>query len=184
VKSFLRCFFLLVTGCAWGGTETLVWFNALARKFSESCPLGNGRLGARMFGEMNEERFVLNESSLWSGSKQDADQPNAAKALPEIRRLLLAGKNAEAERLVNANFSSKGVGSNRGHGGSVPYGSYEVLGNLQLSFSGASTNPLITGYRRELDLAEAVARVEFTRDGVAFRREAFARLPAASPKVR
>ncbi len=66
-----------------------------------------------MFGGVNEERIVLNESSVWSGSRQDADRPDAYKVLPEIRQLLLEGKNAEAEALVNANFTCKGPGSGR-----------------------------------------------------------------------
>src|SRR5256714_3561467 len=81
--------------------DKVIWFDAPATHFTESCPLGNGRLGAMVFGGVTEECIVLNESGMWSGSPQDADRPDAAKALPEIRRLLLEGKNAEAERLVN-----------------------------------------------------------------------------------
>ena len=184
MKSLLPGLLGLIAACVCGAAETSVWFDAPAGKFTESCPLGNGRLGAMMFGGVDEERFVLNESSLWSGSKQEADRTNAVKALPEIRRLLLAGRNTEAESLVNANFTCKGVGSNRGHGGRVPYGSYEVLGNLRLRFVGVSTNAPVTGYRRELDLAEAVARVEFKRDGVVFRQEAFVSAPDEAIVIR
>ena len=70
-------------------SETTIWFDAPATNFTESCPLGNGRLGAMMFGGVDEERIVLNESSMWSGSHQAADRPDAYKVLPEIRRLLL-----------------------------------------------------------------------------------------------
>src|SRR5580700_10103596 len=70
-------------------SETTIRFDAPAKDFTESSPLGNGRLGAMMFGGVNEERIVLNESSVWSGSRQDADREDAYKALPEIRRLLL-----------------------------------------------------------------------------------------------
>ena len=66
-----------------------------------------------MFGGVNEERIVLNESSVWSGSRQDADRPDAYKALPAIQRLLLEGKNSEAEALVNAQFICQGPGSKR-----------------------------------------------------------------------
>src|SRR6266853_1809906 len=108
--------------CGNGQTEaasadTTIWFDTPGKDFSESCPLGNGRLGAMFFGGVNEERIVLNESSVWSGSKQDADREGAAKVLPEIRRLLLEGKNVEAEALVNANFTCKGPGSGDGSGG-------------------------------------------------------------------
>src|SRR5271156_5530109 len=91
--------------------ETTIWFDKPAKDFTESSPMGNGRLGAMMFGGVDEERIVLNESSVWSGSRQDADRPDAAKALPEIRRLLVAGKNTEAEALVDANFTCIPPGS-------------------------------------------------------------------------
>src|SRR5476649_2433346 len=81
--------------------ETTIWFDAPAKNFTESSPLGNGRLGAMMFGGVDDERIVLNESSVWSGSRQDADRPDAYKVLPEIQKLLLEGKNPEAETLVN-----------------------------------------------------------------------------------
>src|SRR6266851_6639787 len=114
--------------------EATIWFNAPARDFTESSPMGNGRLGAMMFGGVNEERIVLNESSVWSGSRQDADRPDAYKVLPEIQKLLFEGKNSEAEALVNANFTCKGPGSSGGTGNGQ-YGCYQVLGNLHLPFS-------------------------------------------------
>lgn len=85
-----------------------IWFDEPGLKFQQSLPLGNGRLGAMVFGGVPEERIVLNESSVWAGSRQDADRPNAAEVLPEIRRLLLEGKNFEAEALVNKNFICQG----------------------------------------------------------------------------
>src|SRR5712671_1249098 len=148
--------------------ETTIWFDAPAKNFTESSPLGNGRLGAMVFGGVDEERIVLNESSVWSGSPQDADRPDAYKVLPEMQKLLLEGKNPEAEALVNANFTCKGPGSGGGQ-----YGCYQVLGNLHLSFLPDETNLPVTNYRRELSLNEAVASVHFVRDGVKFNREMF-----------
>ena len=153
-------------------SETTVWFDAPAKNFTESSPLGNGRLGAMMFGGVDDERIVLNESSVWSGSRQDADRPGAYKVLPKIQKLLLAGKNPEAEALVNANFTCKGPGSGGGQ-----YGCYQVLGNLHLSFFPDDTNAPITNYRRELDLNDAVANLQFNRGGVEFQREMFASAP-------
>src|SRR5258706_2602081 len=141
--------------------ETTIWFDAPAANFTESTPLGNGRLGAMMFGGANEERIVLNESSVWSGSRQDADRSEAYKVLPEIRKLLLEGKNPEAEALVNANFICKGPGSGGGTG-KGQYGCYQVLGNLHLTFPNDSQAP-VENYRRELNLNDAIARVEFRR---------------------
>ena len=124
-----------------------------------------------MFGGVEEERIVLNESSVWSGSRQDADRPDAYKVLPEIRRLLLEGRNPEAEALVNANFTCKGPGSS-----GAQYGCYQVLGNLHLAFTSAP-NAAVEGYRRELDLNNAVTRMQFTRNGIKFSREMFVSAP-------
>ncbi|HTA29703.1 MAG TPA: glycoside hydrolase family 95 protein [Candidatus Cybelea sp.] len=152
-------------------SETTIWFDKPAENFTESSPLGNGRLGAMMFGGVDDERIVLNESSVWSGSRQDADRPDAYKVLPEIQKLLLEGKNPEAEALVNANFTCQGPGS-----GGAQYGCYQVLGNLHLSFPG-DTNLPVTNYRRELNLNDAVASVQFSRGGVKFNREMFSSAP-------
>jgi alpha-L-fucosidase 2 len=155
--------------------ETMIWFDIPATNFTESTPLGNGRLGAMMFGGVDEERVVLNENSVWSGSRQDADRPGAYKALPEIQRLLLEGKNSEAEALVNAQFVCQGPGSKEGTGDSQ-FGCYQTLGNLHLSFSGETNTP-VENYRRELNLNDAVAHLEFSRAGVTFTREMFAGAP-------
>ena len=153
-------------------SETTIWFDQPANNFTESSPLGNGRLGAMMFGGVDDERIVLNESSVWSGSRQDADRPDAYKVLPEIRRLLLEGKNADAEALVNTNFTCKGPGS-----GGAQYGCYQVLGNLRLSLQSGDTNLPVTNYRRELDLNNATTDLKFNRGGVKFEREMFASKP-------
>jgi len=97
-------------------------------------------------------------------SRQDADREDAYKVLPEIRRLLLAGKNPEAESLVNANFTCKGPGSGGGQ-----YGCYQVLGNLHLTFSSGDTNLPVTDYQRKLDLNDAVTDLRYDRGGVEFR---------------
>ena len=163
--------------------DTTVWLDAPAKNFMESTPLGNGRLGAMDFGGLTNDRIVLNEDSLWSGSVQNADRTNASAALPEIRRLLLAGKNEEAERLVNETFTCAGPGSGSGRGANLPYGSYEILGNLWLKFQCADTNAA-TGYRRELDLATATSHTEFSRGGVKFSRDIFVSAPDQAVVVR
>ncbi len=155
--------------------ESTIWFDTPATNFTQSSPLGNGRLGAMMFGGVNDERIVLNESSVWSGSRQDADRPEAYKVLPEIQKMLLAGKNSEAEALMNAKFTCKGPGSSGGTGDGQ-YGCYQVLGNLRLSFLD-DTNAPTRSYRRELNLNEAVAQMKFSRGGVTFTREMFVSAP-------
>ena len=140
-----------------------------------------------VFGGIAEERIVLNETGMWSGSPQDADRPAAFRSLPEIRRLLLAGKNVEAEALVNQHFTSAGLGSARGRGANAPYGSYQTLGNLRLKFHypapPASTQSKIensdtnispaTDYRRELDLATAITRITYRLGEITYTREMF-----------
>jgi len=166
-----------LAGAAPRDESRYVRLDAPGNHLFESTPLGNGRLGAALYGGVGLERIVLNESGLWSGSPQEADRPDAHKVLPEIRRLLLAGKNHEAEALVNAHFTCAGAGSGRGVGANVPFGCYQTLGSLQLAF-GPDGDGAVTGYRRELDLAEAVGRVTFEKDGVRFAREAFVSAPA------
>lgn len=162
---------------ALNAADRVIRLDAPATLFTESSPLGNGRLGAMLFGGVSEERIVLNESGMWSGSPQEADRTDAAEALPEIRRLLLEGKNGEAEKLVNERFTCAGKGSGRGRGANLPYGSYQLLGDLKLKFVHSGAAAPFTNYRRELDLANAVARIGYTQDGVRFTREGFVSAP-------
>jgi len=152
-----------------------LWYRRPATDWLESLPLGNGRLGASVFGGVDEERLVLNEGTLWSGSREDADRPDAARYLPEIRRLLLAGRNVEAEKLVYEHFTCRGQGSGRARGMNLPYGSYQMLGDLRLRFAESLSE--ITNYRRDLNLAEATAHVEFELRGAKYSREAFVSAP-------
>ena len=157
-----------------GDSSTKIWFQEPATKFHEALPLGNGRIGAMIFGGTDEDRIILNESSLWSGSKQDSDRPGAYEFLPEIRKLLLEGRNLEAEKLVNEKFVCNTAGSGN-KPGDAAFGCYQTLGNLRLKFDDASTP--VEGYRRELDLATAKARVDYSRNGVRFEREYFTSAP-------
>ena len=156
-------------------SDLLLWLNTPATQFTQSIPLGNGRLGAMVFGGVAEDTIALNESSLWSGSTQDADRADAGSYLPEIRKLLIDGKNAEAEKLVYDHFTCKGKGSGWGGGKDVPYGSYQTLGSLKLVFPAGNNG--VSGYRRQLDLKTAISRVEYGQNGVQFLREAFVSAP-------
>src|SRR6476469_1285549 len=143
VAASAACFSLTAAQLSSVTPETVIWMDAPAKNFTESSPMGNGRLGAMMFGGVDVERIVLNESSVWSGSRQEADRIGAHKVLPEIRRLLLEGKNPEAEALVNSHFTCEGPGSAGGQ-----YGCYQVLGNLHLTFQSYDTNAPVRDYRR------------------------------------
>ncbi|MFO1521770.1 MAG: glycoside hydrolase N-terminal domain-containing protein [Kiritimatiellia bacterium] len=126
--------------------STKLEYSAPAQKFYESMPIGSGRIGAMVLGGVDEERIILNESSVWSGSPDDGDRPGAHQALPEIRKLLAEGKNPEAQAMVNANFTCQGRGSGHGSGANVPFGCYQVLGNLRLRFAApAAAGATLTG---------------------------------------
>ncbi|MCH5377038.1 MAG: glycoside hydrolase family 95 protein, partial [Planctomycetes bacterium] len=113
--------------------STTLWYARPAASWQrEALPIGNGRLGAMIFGGVGHERIALNEESVWSGSRTENNRDDASENLPEIRRLLLAGKNAEAEALVNQSFTCKGAGSGRGGGARVPFGCYQALGDLHI----------------------------------------------------
>lgn len=150
-------------------------FDAPATNFMESSPLGNGRLGVMIFGDPRHERIVLNESGMWSGSPQDADRDDAAKALPEIRRLLLEGKNLEAEALVNETFTCAGAGSGFGTGKDDPYGCYQTFGQLWLDF--VSEAPF-EDYQRRLDLERALVDISYRQAETTYRWEGFVSKPA------
>ena len=171
---------LLVLGATLRAADptTTLLFDKPAAGFHESLPLGNGRIGAMVFGGVNEERIVLNESSVWSGSRDNqADRPDAHKALPEIRRLLLEGRNAEAEELVNKNFTCQGAGSGHGSGADVPFGCYQTLGNLWLRFGDGQMPSESEDYRRTLNLRTASASISYQREGRSFSREHFVSAP-------
>jgi len=132
-----------------------LWADKPAASFVEAYPIGTGRLGAMVFGGVQNERIVLNESSLWSGSPQDADRPDAAAKLPAIKQLLLEGKNVEAEKLVNETFVCAGPGSGGGKAKDLAFGCYQVLGDLEFTFMDKEGQPIggeVKEYRRWLDL--------------------------------
>jgi len=147
----------------------------------KAFPVGNGFLGAMVFGDVNQERIQLNEKSLWSGSVDDNDNPDAAKYIPEIRNLLFAGKYREAAELTNKTQVCKGKGSGQGSGASVPFGCYQTLGDLKINFSKKST---FNNYYRELDLITGIALTSYEQDGVRYKREVFASYPDRALVIR
>lgn len=156
-------------------SDTMLWYRQPATSWNEALPVGNGRLGAMIFGGIDSERLQLNEGSLWSGAPQDADNPAAAAALPRVRQLLFEGQYAEAEALANPALSAGTKGSGFGQGGRLPFGCYQTLGDLRIDFQHAAGVP--TNYRRELDLTTATARVRYELGGVRFEREVIASYP-------
>ncbi len=149
-----------------------IWFKEPAANWEATLPLGNGHIGMMPDGKITKETIVLNDITLWSGGFQDADNPEAAKYLPEIRNLLFEGKNDKAQELIFKTFVCKGAGSGHGKGSRVPYGSYEILGNLHLDFK-TDTTAVPENYERSLNIDDAVAHTDFTLNGVRYRREYF-----------
>jgi alpha-L-fucosidase 2 len=151
-----------------GFRNSPAWLRAL--------PLGNGSLGAMVYGDVAVERVRLNEETLWSGVPQDADNPDALAALPEIQRLLIERRYAEAQKLTYEKMVCRGRGSGNGHGFDVPYGSYQTLGDLRIAFDGHDAGD-VEDYRRELWLASAAAHVEYRVGELIYRREFFVSHP-------
>jgi alpha-L-fucosidase 2 len=178
MKKTKYTFLLILLSQSFGFSQTNpleLWYNRPASVWEETIPLGNGRLGLMPDGGVNTEKLVLNDITLWSGSPQDANNYNAYNSLPKIKQLLLAGKNVEAEKLVNENFICTGPGSGSGSGANVQFGCYQVLGNLTLDFDYGkpSKDVELEKYNRNLNLQTAVASTQFAVDGVVYTREYF-----------
>ncbi len=140
----------------------------------KALPLGNGSLGLMVFGDVNQERIQLSEESMWSGSPNENDNPDAYPAQAEIRKLLFEGKYKEATELTNKTQVCVGEGSGHGSGADVPFGSFQTLGDIRIDFGKKSG---YENYYRELDLEEAVVRVTYSQDDVSFTREIFSSYP-------
>ncbi|HEY4414563.1 MAG TPA: glycoside hydrolase family 95 protein [Verrucomicrobiae bacterium] len=137
-----------------------LWYQHPAEKWTEALPLGNGRLGAMVFGGSDSEHLQLNEDTLWAGGPYSPDNTNALAALPEVRRLIFDGKYDAADRLIRNNLMAVPLRQ-------LPY---ETVGDLFLDFP---TNGPVENYRRDLNLDMAVASVTYTMNGVHFKREMF-----------
>ncbi len=139
----------------------LLWYDKPASEWTEALPVGNGRLGAMIFGGPGAEQLQLNEDTLYAGSPYDPNNPAALEALPEARRLIFAGKYKEAHDLVGAKMMAQPIKQ-------MPY---EPVGDLKLTFAGHSE---ATNYRRQLDLDTAIAAVSYQVGPTTFTREVFA----------
>lgn len=138
-----------------------LWYRQPATQWVEALPVGNGRLGAMVFGGVATERLQLNEDTLWSGPTLTWNTPDAQAALPAVREAIFAGDYVEADRRAKA---LQGAFTQ----------SYQPLGDLHLHFAhGDST----TAYRRDLDLDSATATTQYTVDGVTYTRTVFASTP-------
>lgn len=140
--------------------QLLLWYDEPAGQWTDALPIGNGRLGAMVFGDPEFELLQLNEDTLYAGRPYDPNNPEALKALPEVRRLIFEGRYREAHELVGAKMMARPLKQ-------MPY---QPVGMLRIAF----THGTVTNYRRQLDLNTAIASVTYKEGPVTFTREAFA----------
>ena len=147
-----------------------IWFDHPADKWEEALPIGNGRLGAMIFGGMERERIALNQDSIWYGGPIDRVNPDAKEYLPQVRSLLLQGKIPEAEELLRLAFSGTPQSERP----------YQPLGNLEILYQKSKTENSDCGesiYRRELELDNGIVTELCRGTGQSVRKEYFASFP-------
>jgi alpha-L-fucosidase 2 len=165
-QTFIILFLLWsVVGFAQSQQQLKLWYKQPSGSTWENAlPIGNGRLGAMIFGNTDKEIIQLNEHTVWSGGPNRNDNPLALDSLDTIRELIFQGKQKEAERIANRVIITK-----KSHGQM-----FQPVGNLQLAFDG---HDKYTNYYRELDIERAITKTSYTVDGVTFTREAIASFP-------
>ena len=142
-----------------------LWYRKPARKWeTEALPVGNGRLAAMVFGGVDRERIQFNEETVWDGQYIDRIQPEGLKSLPEIQRLLFAGKHKEATSMANKTML----------GDPKRIDSYQTLGDLLIDFPDAAE---VKQYRRDLDLTTGISKVSYRVAGVGYTREVLVSYP-------
>lgn len=146
-----------------------LWYTKPAAEWEEALPLGNGRLGAMIAGNLREERIQVNEETIWYGGWEDCLNPDARENLPKLRELVRQGRISEAEHLIRLAFIS-GPDGQRG---------YQTLGDIEMKYLNDPSQEECTAYRRELDLDRAVCRVQYENaKKEAFERTCFISRPA------
>ncbi|WP_195630804.1 glycosyl hydrolase family 95 catalytic domain-containing protein [Bacteroides finegoldii] len=162
VKSLLFSGWMFFSAVAGFGKDYKLWYDAPATVWEEALPLGNGRIGAMVYGNPLHEIYQLNEETLWSGYPQDCDNPKAAKVLPSVREAVNQGDYVRASALWKANAQG-------------PYTArYLPMANLMLS-QPAQKQP--KNIYRDLNISNATATVKYEVDGVRFRRTSFISYP-------
>ena len=143
--------------------DMVLWFRQPATNWLQAMPLGNGMVGAMVFGGVPQERIALNESSFWSGRPHDYDDTNAFQYFPQIRDLVFADKFQDAEKMANEHFWGKPKAQE----------AYQPIGDLILSSD--ATN--FIDYRRELDMETGIAKVTYRSGDAVITRETFVSWP-------
>ncbi len=141
-----------------------LWYKQSAQKWVEALPVGNGRMGAMVFGKVYQERIQLNEESLWAGERYNMNNPNALRDLPKIRKLIFEKKIKDAYRLGNKSLL----------GTPKRFRSHQTLGDLFIQFDSTAE---FLDYKRELDLPSGINRTTYKIKGISFSREVFVSAP-------
>ncbi len=157
----LLIFFLLLSLTATAGDALRLWYRQPATEWLEALPIGNGFMGAMLYGGTQEDIVALNEDTFWSGSPHNNNSGEALQYLPEVRRLIFEGKEAEAEKLVNEHFV-KGPHGQR----------FLPLGDVHIHF--LQPQGSVSDYERDLSLEDALAHVSYRQGSAAMKRTAFA----------
>jgi alpha-L-fucosidase 2 len=152
-------------------TGSMLWYDMPAQEWEEALPVGNGRLGAMVFGRHGEERIQLNEETLWSGGPYSTVVKGGAEVLPEIQKLIFEGKPIEAHKLFGRFLM----------GNPVEQMKYQCIANLHLFFEGEEK---VTDYKRWLDLETATTSVEYKAHRIRYRRDILASAPDQAIVVR
>ncbi|HEX2933908.1 MAG TPA: glycoside hydrolase family 95 protein [Bacteroidales bacterium] len=169
----MRSFSFLIMACmalsmqltkAQQSGKLVLWYDKPAKQWVEALPVGNGRLGAMIYGDPVNEIIQLNENTVWAGSPNRNDNPDAKEALPKVRQLIFEGKYKEAQDMVNEKFITK-----TSHG--MPY---QTVGNLKLQFPGHEN---YSNFYRELDIEKAMASNRYTANGVNYTTSVFSSFP-------
>ena len=149
----------------------VLWYDEPATRWTEALPVGNGRLGAMVYGQTENEVIQFNEETLWSGQPHDYSHPGAHRYLEDLRQLLWEGRQAEAHELANSHFMSQ------------PFGqlSYLPFGNILLHFPG---HQFPSSYHRRLNLENAVSTVMYEHEGIRYKRQVFASHPSQAIIIR
>ena len=148
-------------------TDLKLWYRQPASEWVEALPVGNGRLGAMVFGGIGQERIQINEETVWDGKKTDRNNPQALNALSTVRQLLFDGQNEAAAKLAAETMM----------GLPCRIDSYQTLGDLNLTFDYIESADEASAYRRELDLDTGVTTTTYQIDGVTYQRDVFASAP-------
>ncbi|KXG46918.1 Alpha-L-fucosidase [Penicillium griseofulvum] len=142
-----------------------LWYQQPAEHWNSALPVGNGRLGAMVYGRTDTEMLQLNEDSVWYGGPQDRNPKDALEYLPRLREAIRAENHSEAEKIAKLAFFANPISQRN----------YEPLGNLFLDLGHEHSQ--ITSYRRSLDIATATAHVSYEYQGIRFEREVLASYP-------